>query len=282
MIVGLLHPGNMGAALGGRLATVGHTVLWCPEGRSTDTRRRAADAKLTPVEDPAELLRRAEIVVSICPSAAAIEVAEMVAEHRFDGIYVEANAISPQQLQHIAALLTDHGAAVVDAIISGPPPRDDNLSAKIFVAGARNACVAVRDLFTTAGLPVDLLGGRLGAASALKMALIAYQRPARLLAAISHGLADQHGITDMLVAEANRIGTGFLNDRAALPGVAARAWRWVPEVEEAAISLSEAGLPADFVDAAAKLYRRFDADKDNWANSPEQVIQRLKATDHDK
>ncbi|MBF6468275.1 DUF1932 domain-containing protein [Nocardia beijingensis] len=102
------------------------------------------------------------------------------------------------------------------------------------------------------------------------------------MAAISHGLADQHGITDMLVAEANRIGTGFLNDRAALPGVAARAWRWVPEVEEAAISLSEAGLPADFVDAAAKLYRQFDADKDNWANSPEQVIQRLKATDHDK
>jgi 3-hydroxyisobutyrate dehydrogenase-like beta-hydroxyacid dehydrogenase len=282
MILGLLHPGNMGAAIGGRLAAAGHTVLWCPDRRSPDTRERATAAGLTAVEDLAELLRRADMVVSICPSAAAIDVAEMVAEHRFDGIYVEANAISPQQMQHIAALLAEHGASVVDAIISGPPPQDDNPTAKVFVAGARSACGAVCDLLATAGLPVDQLGDRLGAASALKMALIAYQRPARLLAAISHGLADQHGITDMLIAEANRIGTGFLDDRAALPGVAARAWRWVPEVEEAAISLSDVGLPADFVDAAAKLYRRFAADKDNWANSPEQVIERLMAIDDEK
>ena len=32
--VGLLHPGEMGAAVGGAPVTAGHTVLWEPSGRS--------------------------------------------------------------------------------------------------------------------------------------------------------------------------------------------------------------------------------------------------------
>lgn len=35
--VGLLHPGEMGAAVGGCLVTAGHTVLWDPAGRSRAT-----------------------------------------------------------------------------------------------------------------------------------------------------------------------------------------------------------------------------------------------------
>ena len=40
--IGLLHPGEMGAAVGQCLAAGGHEVLWVPDGRSAATRKRAA------------------------------------------------------------------------------------------------------------------------------------------------------------------------------------------------------------------------------------------------
>ena len=41
MIVGLLHPGEMGAAVGRALQANGVEVLWASEGRSEATRARA-------------------------------------------------------------------------------------------------------------------------------------------------------------------------------------------------------------------------------------------------
>jgi len=71
MIVGLLHPGNMGSAIGARLVAAGNTVLWIPQDRSDATHRRALTAALTPAHDVADLLRRCEVVLSIVPAAAA-------------------------------------------------------------------------------------------------------------------------------------------------------------------------------------------------------------------
>jgi hypothetical protein len=42
--IGLLHPGSMGSAFGAQLRARGHIVLWCPDGRSDATRRRAEHA----------------------------------------------------------------------------------------------------------------------------------------------------------------------------------------------------------------------------------------------
>jgi 3-hydroxyisobutyrate dehydrogenase-like beta-hydroxyacid dehydrogenase len=91
--VGLLHPGSMGAAFGAQLRARGHTVLWCPDGRSDATRLRAEATGLRPVA-LAELVARSEVLLSLCPPAAAEEVAAAVAEVRpgsVDAIYVEAN-----------------------------------------------------------------------------------------------------------------------------------------------------------------------------------------------
>ena len=47
VIVGLLHPGEMGSAVGARCRTRGHEVLWASEGRSDATRERARAASAT-------------------------------------------------------------------------------------------------------------------------------------------------------------------------------------------------------------------------------------------
>ena len=44
--VGLLHPGEMGAAVGGCLVSVGHEVLWDPAGRSRASTGRALASRL--------------------------------------------------------------------------------------------------------------------------------------------------------------------------------------------------------------------------------------------
>src|SRR3984885_15863734 len=69
--VGLLHPGEMGAAIGALLVEAGHDVLWCPQGRSEATAERADAAGLTGVED----LGDTEVILSVCPPHAALEVA---------------------------------------------------------------------------------------------------------------------------------------------------------------------------------------------------------------
>src|ERR1700731_2094974 len=102
--VGLLHPGEMGAAVGQCLAAAGHRVLWVPEGRSTASAARAAAAGLTAATvGLAGLVREADVIVSVVPPHAALGLARQVAG--FGGVYVDANAVSPATAREIATLV---------------------------------------------------------------------------------------------------------------------------------------------------------------------------------
>jgi len=94
MTTALVHPGVMGASLGSALRTAdpNEMVLWASDGRSVETLDRASAAGLTDAGDLASLVAQAGCIVSVCPPAAAIEVAQEVSELGFDGIYVDANA----------------------------------------------------------------------------------------------------------------------------------------------------------------------------------------------
>jgi 3-hydroxyisobutyrate dehydrogenase-like beta-hydroxyacid dehydrogenase len=52
--IGLLHPGEMGAAVGRCLAGAGHRVLWVPEGRGPASAARAEAAEVYRRYSPAE------------------------------------------------------------------------------------------------------------------------------------------------------------------------------------------------------------------------------------
>ena len=65
--VGLLHPGDMGAAVGRCLTGAGYQVLWASEGRGPDTAARARDAGLTDAGTVPQLVARASVILSICP-----------------------------------------------------------------------------------------------------------------------------------------------------------------------------------------------------------------------
>jgi predicted dinucleotide-binding enzyme len=92
-VIGLLYPGEMGSAVGGCLTTAGHQVLWASQGRGSQAAARARAAAMTDAGTATDLAGRADIIVSVCPPHAALDVARSVSG--FGGVYVDANACSP-------------------------------------------------------------------------------------------------------------------------------------------------------------------------------------------
>lgn len=259
--IGLLHPGSMGAAVGAQLRAWGHVVLWCPDGRSVATRRRADQAGLEPQPLP-ELVTRSNVVLSLCPPAAAEDVAAQVAELGIAGastIYVEANAITPARVQRIADRLA--GTSVIDAAVVGSPPVGGK-TPTLYLSGPGKHADLVASLFAGSDVRPHILGDSLGQASALKLAYSSYQKVSRVLAAVAYGAAEAHGVEDELLAIAAKRTRSYLVETDYIPKTAARAWRWGPELEDAAELLAGVGLPDSLMRAAAGTLARWDDNKD--------------------
>jgi 3-hydroxyisobutyrate dehydrogenase-like beta-hydroxyacid dehydrogenase len=249
--IGLLHPGEMGAAVGRCLAGAGHTVLWVPEGRSAATRERAAAAGLDGC-GWAEMAARSDVIVSVCPPASALEVARQVSG--FGGLYLDANAISPATAGEVAGIVTAGGAGYVDGGIIGPPPAAPGLT-RLYLSGPRAA--EIRALF--GGTDVDArVVPPPGTASAVKVAYASWTKGSAALLLTARALARAGGVESALLEEWG-ISQPGLEKRwaAANESAAAKGWRWVGEMEEIAAAMAAAGLPEGFHRAAAEIYGRY-------------------------
>jgi 3-hydroxyisobutyrate dehydrogenase-like beta-hydroxyacid dehydrogenase len=274
--VGLLHPGRMGAAVGHQLAGAGSRVVWCPDGRSAGTAERADVAGLEPVAGLAGLAAASDVLISLCPPAAAEDVAKAVAATGYDGIFVEANAIGPARVRRVADLFP--GGRMVDGSVIGPPP-SDRTGTRLYLSGAAEDVDVVAGLCPGTTVEALAIDGDIGQASALKMAFGSYNKAASALAAVSHALAEAYGVGDQLRAEARRITRDRLGDPGHLSSVAARAWRWAPEMEEAAATLAEAGLPGELASGAAAVFSRWNADRDDFDIALADALDHLRAWD---
>ena len=248
-VVGLLHPGEMGAALGAALRGRGVRVLWASSGRSAATLRRAEDAGLEDVGSARELARHAEVIVSVCPPHAARDVAASVAGHT--GVYVDANAVSPATSRAVAAELPD--ATFVDGGIVGPPPRSPGTT-RLYLSGAAAAGVAA--LFRDTAVDARVLSDRVGDASALKMVYAAATKGHAALLLATREAARAHGVEEALLAEW-RLSLPHLEQASGDAGrsAAAKGWRWIGEMEEIAATFAAAGVPSGFHRAAAEVFR---------------------------
>ena len=274
-VVGVLHPGQMGAAVAAQAMRGGARVLWCPAGRGEATARRAAEAGLEPIADLAGLLDRSAVVLSICPPAAAESLARAVADHGFGGVFVEANAVSPARVERIAAAVGASGAQLVDGAVIGPPPRA-GVGARLYLSGPRDRADAVAALFAGTAVEAVVLDSGQGAASTLKMAFASYQKATRTLAAVAHALAARERLGDHLLVEARRMAGLPLAETDYLPSVAARAWRWAPELVEVGDTLAAHGLPDELARATAAVLQRWDPDRDRWDIDVPDVLDGLR------
>jgi len=279
-LIGLLHPGEMGAAVAACLTGRGYQVLWVPAGRSPATRDRAAAAGLTAAAGPdaagqvADLSRRADVILSVCPPHAALGVARAVAAAGFTGTYADANAISPGTAHQVRAITGAAGARYVDGGIIGLPPSPgpgEEASpggTRLYLAAGpeggdeQGPAAQVATLFEgTALTPVILRNDNPVAASALKMAYASWTKGSAALLLAARALARAEGVQDSLLAEWSLSQPG-LGGRSlgAARSAAAKGWRWVGEMEEIAASMTSDGLPGGFHQAAAEVFRRSSSD----------------------
>jgi 3-hydroxyisobutyrate dehydrogenase-like beta-hydroxyacid dehydrogenase len=248
-VVGLLHPGEMGAAIGAVLRQRGIEVLWASGGRSEATAARAQAAGLIDAGTVAELAQRSNVVVSVCPPHAAAEVAAAVGDFR--GVFVDANAISPATTRVIATMFE----RFVDGGIVGGPPSTAH-GPRLYVSGREAGTVP--ELFEGTTVDTRVLSERVGDASALKMAYAAWTKGSAALLLAIREVARSEGVEEALLAEW-RGSIPELEARlaAAERSAAAKGWRWVAEMEEIAATFEAAGAPPGFHLAAAEVFRGY-------------------------
>jgi 3-hydroxyisobutyrate dehydrogenase-like beta-hydroxyacid dehydrogenase len=265
----------MGAEVGRQIVASGTPVLWLPQGRGEATRRRAESAGLRAAEGLGELAESCWLIVSVCPPAAAPDVAERVAASGFTGVYAEANAISPRHARRIADLVGAAGGTVVDGGIVGPPPRSSGTT-RLYLSGPDAAVERVRAVFDGTFLEPVVMSGGVGRASALKLAFASYNKLTYALAAQACALADGHGVLDELLALAHeKLPHTPLGQTGQLLSAGPRAWRWVPEMGEIAEACAAADVSDELVGAASALFARWESYKDAEGLTLDQLIAAL-------
>jgi 3-hydroxyisobutyrate dehydrogenase-like beta-hydroxyacid dehydrogenase len=251
--VGLLHPGDMGGVVGACAKAAGQRVLWASAGRSAGTRERAAAAGLEDAGTVAALLAASDVVLSICPPHAAVDLAREVAAQRFTGLYVDGNAVAPATAREVGAIVERGGAAFVDGGLIGPPPRSAGTT-RLYLSGREAKRVV--GLFEGSALEAIAVSDAPGAASALKMVYAAVTKGTSALLMAVRALAASEGVDDALLAEWCRSQPDLpKKSEAAARDNARKAWRFVGEMDEIAATFEAAGeiyrRLADYKDAAA-------------------------------
>ncbi len=254
--VGLLSPGDMGHVVAGVLIDNGMPVITCLAERSERTRMLADRAGVVPVPTVDDLVREADLILSILVPAEATSAAEKVARALKETgdriVYVDCNAIAPSTVRSMSRIVQAAGSAFVDAGIIGPPPKEKRVT-RFYASGKESRAFAELNGF---GLDVRVIGEQIGQASGLKMTYAAFTKGTFALT------------TELLVAAKRMDLFGPLKEEfllsqepryrameRGLPGVPPKSRRWVGEMEEIAKTFEELQMTPRIYQGAADIYR---------------------------
>ena len=276
--IAMLHPGEMGSVVGACARAAGARVVWASEGRGGRTAERAKAAGLEDVGTLRAAVIASDLILSVCPPDAAVDLARAVAAEGYRGIFVDGNAVAPATAREIAEKIQAAGATFVDGGIVGPPPERPG-STRLYLSGTEAARVAA--LFAGSALEAIAVDGPPGAASAVKMAYASWTKGTSALIMAVRALAAAEGVDDTLLREWDRSQPGLRErSESAVRGSAKKAWRFVGEMEEIAATFAAAGLPDGFHRAAGEIYERLSEYKDTKTPpSMQEVAARLAKRD---
>ena len=270
--IGILHPGEMGVSIAASAMNSGHPVYWVSRGRSEHTRWRAEEHNLIELKSLTELCRTCEVIISICPPHASEVVARSVTIEKFNGVYLDANAISPQRVKRLQQVMEENGIRFVDGSVIGGPAWE---AGETFLYLSGKDAEAIRDCFQNGPLETKIIGDEAGEASALKMCYAAYSKGTTALLAAVLAAAEAYDVSEELSRQWGMDDPGFpeqVNRR--VMRTSAKAWRFAGEMEEIASTFEEAGLPGGFHHAAAEIFRHM---ADVKPGGPDHLAQILAA-----
>ncbi len=258
-IVAVISPGAMGSAVGRRLAENGIEVRTSLADRSQASAARAREAGMTGVSDVQ--IAAADFILSIVPPGDALALAERLAPALIRAVrkpvYVDCNAVNPDTVRGIAAVVAATQCPFVDGGIIGPPPRSGARTV-IYLSGP--AAVGVAAL-TKHGLEMTVLQGAIGVASAMKMSYAGVTKGFTALGAMMMLAAERGGTEAHLRRELETSQPQLLAWLTRqTPGMYSKAYRWVAEMEEIAGFTGEDAAARQLFLATAQFYERIAAD----------------------
>lgn len=252
--IGVLHPGAMGISVAATAQKSGHAVYWTSEGRSPETHERAEQFALQDAKTLEQLCATCDVIVSVCPPHAAESVANEVINCSFKGLYIDANAIAPQRTVRIGEAIEAAGASFVDGGIIGGPAWEPNTT-WLYLSGKHASMAAT--CFVAGPLETQVIGEEIGKASAIKMCYAAYTKGTTALLSAILAAAEQLDVREALYEQWSR-DFSDLSEQAnrRTQRVTAKAWRFAGEMEEIATTFRAVGIPGEFHEGAAVIYRR--------------------------
>ncbi|PKB73314.1 MAG: 6-phosphogluconate dehydrogenase [SAR202 cluster bacterium Io17-Chloro-G7] len=254
--IAVLSPGDMGHAVGRLLREHEVKVLTCLEGRSPRTRSLSEQAGIIDVPTMEELVVQSDQIFSITVSEAAPrlcqQVADAVAATGTSLLFAECNAIAPQLSRRMESVINATGSRYVDASIIGGPPRNGS-SPRFYVSGPH---ATEMEGLIERGLDVRVIGQDTGQASGIKMCYAAMTKGSAALFTELLMAAEMLGLSQELLAE-------FQSSQPAvhqrmegwLPGLPAKANRWVSEMQEIEATFDGLGLTPLIFQGVADMYR---------------------------
>jgi 3-hydroxyisobutyrate dehydrogenase-like beta-hydroxyacid dehydrogenase len=250
----------MGRAVAATFLEDGWEVRTHLEGRGPSSRAAAAAAGLEVSPSLAAALDDADLVVSLVPPGAALEVARAVSEAAGAAsrrpLYLDANSIAPATMAAVAHTVAAAGLECVDGTFVGSAA-DLGGRTRLYLSGPRAAELAAA---LPGALKASALGPRLGAASAFKLAFAGFNKGlvALFLEVMSAGEAS--GRPDELLASLRAFYPGTMETlERLLPSYPRHAARRADEIAELAGWLADEGRDAAWAEAARDALARFAA-----------------------
>lgn len=254
--VGLLSPGDMGSAVGQRMAEHGATVMTCLAGRSERTKGLAKAAGLVDAPNLEALVSACDLVISIMVPSEALGAAQRVSE-AIKAVgkplpYTDCNAIAPSTAKTIADTVSQAGGVPIDAGIIGGPPRGASPNTRFYASGQD---AGPFDKLNDFGLDVRVIGDEIGQASGLKMCYAASTKGTSALMLNLLIASKRLNLFDALIEEFGLSQKARLESLNGLIGVPPKSRRWIGEMEEIAKTFEEVGLTPHMFAGAAEMFR---------------------------
>lgn len=258
--IGILYPGELGAALGRLLIGNGLRVVTTLDGRSPRTSRLCRAAELTVLDSLKDVVRQANVLISVVLPDIAETVAKQISDLPHlsppDAIYVDVNSIGPELAVWLDAKIAASGRAFVDASLRGPA---GNLAsgATLYLSGQRAGDVA--ELFAGT-MRVRVLGPEPGRASAMKMILTGLPKGIAALFVEVAALAQRQGMLKEMYEEVARFNPDVLAAaERMLPTYPQHAARRAIEIRELEETCHAVGQEPCMFAAIRRLFEAFAA-----------------------
>ena len=253
--VAILSPGDMGSNVGRALRENGLEVITCLTERSARTKELSDVAGIIDVPDFAEMIDRADIVLSVLVPERAVDVAHQVAAVIGDSgkslPFADCNPVAPAVAVEMRDIIESAGGRYIDGgIIGSPPGRGE--PPRFYASGPHEAIMGQLD---GRGISVPLMGGEVGRASAIKMCYASLSKGAAALNASALISAMNLGIYDEFIAEMESSQQAVLKNMQGVNGLGAKAFRWIDEMEQISATFGAAGATPHMHKGAADIFR---------------------------